>query len=177
VKARKVILIFLGGSVSSENCMTNMKKRILIVDDHALFRSAVAEFLAQEPDFQIVGEARSMGEAIRSVGALSPHLVLTDLNMPDAHGIETVTEIRRHYPDVKIVVVSLHREIEFKHRCRRAGAAGYVVKDAIYDELRDGIRTVMSGGIYLGTDVPDAMVSDCVLTSAASKQGRSYFLH
>lgn len=151
--------------------------RILIVDDHALFRDALREFLSQEPDFQIVGEAGNIREAIRSVGALSPHLVLTDLNMPDTHGVEAVTEIKRHYPDVKILVISLHRENEFKRRCRKAGAAGYVVKDAIHDELRDGIRTVLGGKIYLGADAPDERVSDYVLGSAATKEHRSYLLH
>lgn len=144
--------------------------RILIVDDHALFRGALREFLSEEPDFQIVGEAGNIREAIRCVGTLSPHLVLTDLNMPDTHGVEAVTEIKRHYPDVKILVISLHRENEFKHRCRKAGAAGYVVKDAIHDELRDGIRTVLGGKTYLGVDTPDPMLSDYVIGSAATKR-------
>jgi DNA-binding NarL/FixJ family response regulator len=176
VKARKTIPIFSGVSISSEVCMSTMN-RILIVDDHALFRDALREFLSQEPDFQIVGEAGNMREAIWSIGTLSPHLVLTDLTMPDTHGIDAVTEIRRHYPDVKILVISFHRENEFKHRCRKAGAAGYVVKDAIHAELRDGIRTVLRGKTYLGVDAPDEMVSDYVIGSAATNKDRSYFLN
>ena len=139
--------------------------RILIVDDHVLFRDLLREFLSQEPDFQIVGEAGNLREAIWSIGTLSPHLVLTDLTMPDSHGIEAVTEIKRHYPDVKILVISLHRENEFKYSCRNAGAAGYIVKDAIHDELRHGIRTVLDGKIYMGADGPDETVSDCVAGS------------
>ncbi len=151
--------------------------RILIVDDHALFRDALREFLSQEPDLEIVGEAGNISDAIRCVGTLSPHLVLTDLTMPDTSGIEAVTEIRRHYPDVKILVMSVHREKEYKHRCRKAGAAGYIVKDAIHDQLRDGIRTVLSGKIYLGADASDETVPDYVVGSAASHQGHRYFLH
>lgn len=138
-------------------------KRILIVDDNARFRGALRGFLAQEPDIQIVGEAGSLGEAIRSVESLSPDLVLTDLAMPDTHGIEAVTEIRRHYPDVKILVMSFHRETEYQRRCRKAGAAGYIVKDAIHDELCNGIRTALSGNTCLGVDVPDEMFSDRVV--------------
>lgn len=119
--------------------------RILIVDDHVPFRGALRAFLSQEQDFQIVGEAGNLGDAIRSVGVLSPHLVLTDLTMPDTDGVRAVTELKRCYPDVKVIVLSLHREIEYKHRCRKAGAAGYIVKDAIHDELCDGIRTVLGG--------------------------------
>ena len=136
-------------------------KRILIVDDNALFRGALREFLSQEPDFQIVGEAGNLREAIQSIETLSPHLVLTDLAMPDTRGIEAVTEIRHHYPDVKILVVSFCRENEYQRRCRKAGAAGYIVKDAIHDELCNAIRTVLGGNTYLGAVAPDEMFSDC----------------
>ena len=156
--------------------MTAMN-RILIVDDNAIFRDVLRGFLSQEPDFKVVGEAGNLREAIQAVGTLSPHLVLTDLNMPDAHGIEAVTEIKRYYPDVKIVVVSLHRESEYKHRCRNGGAAGYVVKDAIHDELCDGIRTVLGGKTYLSLDCPGERLPDFVVGSAAMGEGRRVFLH
>ena len=151
--------------------------RILIVDDHPMFRGALRDFLSQEPDFQIVGEAGNIRDAIRSVGALSPQLVLTDLNMPDTHGVEAVTEIKRHYPNVMVLVISLHRDIEFKHGCRKAGANGYIVKDAIDAELLDGIRTVLGGKTYLGADAADAMVPDCVLEYAATDEDRGCFVH
>ncbi|MBI4291528.1 MAG: response regulator transcription factor [Betaproteobacteria bacterium] len=151
--------------------------RILIVDDHALFREALRDFLSQDPDLEIVGEAENISDAIRCVGALSPHLVLTDLTMPDAHGIEAVTEIKRHYPNVKVLVMSVHRESEYKHRCRKAGAAGYIVKDAIHDQLRDGIRTVLSGKIYVGADAADGTVADYAVGLGAGKQGRRHFVH
>ena len=151
--------------------------RILIVDDHALFRGALRECLSQEPDFQIAGEAGNLREAIRSIAVLSPHLVLTDLAMPDANGIEAVTEIKRHYPEVKILVISFHRENEYKHHCRKAGAAGYIVKDAIRDQLCDAIRAVLGGMTYLGADAADDIVSDHVLGSAATNADRSYLLH
>ena len=149
--------------------------RILIVDDHALFRDALREFLSQEPDLQVVGEAGNIGEAIRSIGALSPHLVLTDLTMPGARGVEAVTEIRRHYQNVKILVISLHRDNEFKHWCRKAGAAGYIAKDAIYDELRDSIRSVLGG--KTGANALVEMFADHVLESASTDNDRSRCLH
>lgn len=132
--------------------------RILIVDDHPLFRAALREYLSQEPDFQIVGEAGNLREAIRSVGRLSPHLVLTDLTMPDAHGVAAVTEIKRYYPDVKVIVISFHREYEYKHRCCKAGASGYVVKDAIHHELYESIRAVLGRNTYLGANAPSKRV-------------------
>jgi len=120
--------------------------RILIVDDHALFRGALREFLSHEPDFRVVGEAGNVREAIQSIGALTPHLVLTDLTMPGTRGIEAVTEIRRHHPKVKILVVSSHSEDEYRRRCRMAGAAGYIAKDTIRDELLSSIRAALGAG-------------------------------
>ena len=126
------------------------KNRILIVDDNEPFRRVLRDFLSQEPDFEIVGEAGRLGEAIRAIGTVSPHLVLTDLSMPDARGIEAVTAIRRHCPEVKILVVSSHREHEFKRLCREAGADGYIVKDTVHDTLRDHMRAVLGGGTRPG---------------------------
>jgi len=151
--------------------------RILIVDDHALFRGTLRQFLSQEPDFEIVGEASSMREAIRCVRSLGPHLVLTDLTMPDAHGVEAVTELKRHYPDIKILVMSLHCEYEYKYRCCKAGAAGYIVKDAVHEELCDGIRTVMLGRNYLGADAHYDTLATHALMSAANNEDRSLRLH
>lgn len=176
LKARNTILLLPGGLIVSEVCMVTTN-RILIVDDHPLFRDALRTFLSQEPDFQIVGEADNICDAIRSVGALSPQLVLTDLNMPGTRGVEAVTELKRHYPDVMVLVLSLHREYEFKQWCRRAGAVGYVVKDAIHDELCDGIRTVLGGKTYLGADAPDELGPDCVSGSAASAEDGACSVH
>jgi DNA-binding NarL/FixJ family response regulator len=152
-------------------------KRILIVDDHAAFRDVLREFLSEQADFEIVGEACNLREALHSVGTLSPHLVLTDLTMPDAHGVEAVTEIKRHYPDVKILVVSSHREYEFKHWCRQAGAAGYAVKNEIYDELPDGIRAVLDGKTHFGVDTRAGSVPDHMIGSVAGNGDRGHLFH
>jgi DNA-binding NarL/FixJ family response regulator len=119
---------------------------VLIVDDHAPFRSALRDFLSQESDLSVVGEACNLREALRLVGVMSPDVVLTDLSMQDARGIQAVSEIKRRYPEAKLIVLSTHAEHEYKHRCREAGASGYVVKDAIHADLCEAIRAVLSGG-------------------------------
>jgi len=133
--------------------------RILIVDDNEPFRSALRDFLSQEPDFEIVGEAGHLEEAIRCIGKLSPQLVLTDLSMPDARGVEAVVEIRRRYPELKILVVSSHREREFKLPCHEAGASGYVAKETVHDTLCDTIRAVLNGGTRPDTDALGGMAT------------------
>ncbi len=149
--------------------------RILIVDSYPLFRSTLRAFLSQEPDFQIVGMAGSMRDAIWSVGALNPDLVLTDLRMPDARGVEAVAGIKRHYPQVKILVVSFYQENEFKQQCRDAGAAGYVLKDAIHDDLRDGMRAVLRGRTYPDAETADTMLPQYLQASAATGKVRQLF--
>lgn len=168
--------MFPANPISSEDHV-NTTNRILIVDDHAAYRVALRAYLSQEPDFQVVGEAGNLCEALRSIGILSPHLVLTDLTMPDAHGIEAVAAIRQRYPELKILVVSSHREHEYKHRCRNAGAAGYIVKDAIHDELRDGIRAVLGGKTYMGADTSGRALSSFLLDPAAKRGEAIPFVH
>jgi DNA-binding NarL/FixJ family response regulator len=151
------------------------RSRILIVDDHAPFRSVLRELLSEEADFEIVGEAGSLGEAIHCIAIHSPHLVLTDLEMPDTHGIEAVTGLRRHYPEIKIVVISLHREEEYKYRCHKAGASGYIVKDAVHAELRSGIRTVLSGNTYTGAGAAKQAAADGATGSSVNGKARDFF--
>jgi two-component system NarL family response regulator len=149
------------------------KSRILIVDDHAQFRSVMRDFLSQEPDLQIVGEAGSLGEAIGFAGILLPHLVLTDLEMPDTHGIEAVTGLRHHFPDAKILVISGHSEDEYKYRCHKAGASGYIVKDAVHAELRSGIRAVLSGRSHPGAGAAKKAVPVRAPGPAAANNART----
>jgi len=141
--------------------------RILIVASYPPFRSSLRTFLSQEADFQIVGVAGNMRDAIWSVGSLKPDLVLTDLAMPDARGVEAVSGIKRHYPDVKVLVLGYQCESEFKQTCYGAGAAAYVVKDAIHEDLCDSIRAAMGGRSYLGTNAADAMFPNYRTGSAA----------
>jgi len=151
--------------------------RVLIVDDHALFRGALRDYLSQEPDFRIVGEAGNMREAIKSIGILLPHLVLTDLSMPDTHGIEAVTEIKRHYPGVKVLVISSHGEKEYKQLCRKAGASGYIMKDAIDDKLRDSIRAVLNGKNSPNAEASGVARLNNSIDAAAAGEDPAYLLH
>src|SRR5476649_2245924 len=119
------------------------KHRILIVDDHTLFRAGVRALLAQDPSIEVVGEADNGRDAIRAVGQLAPHLVLMDLTMPSMNGIEAVTEIKRRYPDVRVLVMTLHKTEDYIHASLKAGADGYILKVATADEFRTAVRSVL----------------------------------
>ena len=150
------------------------KQRILIVDDHTLLRAGLRALLAQDPGIEIVGEASDGRDAVRAVGQLTPNLVLMDLTMPGMNGIEAVTEIKRRYPDVRVLVMTLHKTEEFIHASLKAGADGYILKDATHDELRVAIRNVLQGKTYLSMDVSGKVVSG-YLGGGKSASGSSVF--
>jgi DNA-binding NarL/FixJ family response regulator len=135
------------------------RHRILVVDDHVLFRAGVCALLIGDPDIEVVGEADNGRDAIRAVGQLAPHLVLMDLAMPSMNGIEATTEIKRRYPDVRVLVMTLHKAEDFIRAALKAGADGYVLKDATQEEFRLAIRSVLQGKSYLCTETSAALRS------------------
>jgi len=154
--------------------MLDKKQRVLIVDDHTLLRAGLRSLLDQDPNIEIVGEAADGRDAVRAVGQLTPDLVLMDLTMPGMNGIEAVTEIKRRYPEVRILVMTLHKTEDFIHASLRAGADGYILKDATHDELRVAIRSVLLGKTYLSMDVSGKVVSG-YLGGGKSASGSSVF--
>jgi DNA-binding NarL/FixJ family response regulator len=139
--------------------MMDEKHRILIVDDHTLFRAGVRALLAQDPGIEVVGEAGNGRDAIRAVGELAPHLVLMDLTMPEMNGMEAITEIKRRYPEVRILVMTLHKAEDYVHASLKAGADGYILKDATQEEFHVAILSVLRGKTYLSTNVSANVVS------------------
>ena len=135
------------------------KHRILIVDDHTLFRAGVRALLAQDPGIEVVGEADNGRDAIRADGQLAPHLVLMDVSMPEMNGVDATAEIKRCHPEVRVLVMTLHKAEDYIHASLKAGADGYILKDATQEEFRVAIRSVLAGKTYLSMDVSAKVVS------------------
>ena len=135
------------------------KHRILIVDDHTLLRAGLRALLLQDVGFEVVGEAENGRDAIRAVGQLTPDLVLMDLTMPGMTGIEAITEIKRRYPEVRVLVMTLHTAEDYIHASLKAGADGYILKDATHEEFRIAMRSVLLGKTYLSMDVSAKVVT------------------
>lgn len=144
------------------------KKRVVIVEDHTLLRAGLRALLAQDKDIEIVGEADNGHDAVQMVGSLSPHLVLTDLSMPGMNGIEAIVDIKRRYPEVRVLVLTVHKTDEYIHESLRAGADGYILKDATHDELRIAIRSVLNGKTYLSPDISSNVINGYLGTDKAS---------
>lgn len=119
--------------------------RILIVDDHALFRSGMTGLLRTTPDMQVVGAAIDGNEAIAMAATLQPDLILMDLHMPGMSGIEATRRILQASPNIRVLVVTMFEDEHSVSMALRAGAHGYMLKDADEDELLRAIRAVGSG--------------------------------
>jgi DNA-binding NarL/FixJ family response regulator len=139
--------------------MMEKTQRVLIVDDHTLLRAGLRSLLIDIPGIEVVGEAANGHEAIRAVGQMAPHLVLMDLTMPDMNGVEAIAEIKRRYPEVRVLVLTLHRTEDHIHASLKAGADGYLLKDATLEEFRVAIHTVLQCKTYLSPDVSAHVVN------------------
>lgn len=137
----------------------NTVRRILIAENHTLFRAGLRLLLTQVPDIEVVGEVDNGYDAVRSVGLLSPHLVLMDLTMPGMNGLEAIVDIKRRYPETRVLVLTMHKTDEYIHESLRAGADGYILKDATHDALCTAIRSVLDGKTYLSPDIAEKVIN------------------
>ena len=134
------------------------KKRILLVDDHPLFRAGLKALLVDNPSFEIIGEAGDGKEAIRLTKTLKPDLLLLDISLPDKSGIEITREIKDLFPEILIMIVSMHSKIDFITESFRAGALGYVIKESAADRLVQGLETVARGEYFLDSSLSHKVV-------------------
>jgi DNA-binding NarL/FixJ family response regulator len=127
--------------------------RVLIVDDHPLFREGLAALLHDESDIVLVGEAAEGHEAVERFRTLRPDVTLMDLQMPGLSGIEAMQLIRREFPEARFVVLTTYSRDAQVVRALRAGAAGYLVKSTLRKDLLNTIRTVHLGGKSISAEV------------------------
>lgn len=119
--------------------------RVLLADDHALFREGLSGILAAQPDFEIVGQAADGLEAIAKAKALKPDLILMDIKMPSCDGLEATRLIKATLPNVKIIVLTVHEENEKLFEAVRSGAEGYILKNTLPEDFLRLVRGVTEG--------------------------------
>lgn len=122
---------------------------VVLIEDHAMVRAGIRALLADHSDVQVVGEAGEGQEALQLLASARPAVVVLDLSLPGLHGLEVLDRIVRSYPEVRVLVLSMHRDEEYVARALSRGAAGYLPKDAGSAELITAIRQVARGGQYL----------------------------
>jgi two-component system, NarL family, response regulator NreC len=134
------------------------KLSIVLADDHTILREGLRALLTADANLEIVGEARDGREAVRCVEKLGPDLLLIDLSMPRMSGMDAIREIKKRYPEIKIIALTVHKTEEYLLTTLRAGADGYVLKDATHDELILAIKNVMGGKSYLSPGVSEKVI-------------------
>jgi DNA-binding NarL/FixJ family response regulator len=125
------------------------RRRILVIDDHPFMRAGLAQLIDRQSDMQVCGEAGNPAEAVRELARGRPDLVLTDITMPGRSGLEFIKDLLTTDPKMPVLVVSMHDEAIYAERVLRAGARGYIMKEAGGENLLAAIRRVMRGEVYL----------------------------
>ena len=133
--------------------------RVLLADDHALVRAGIRSLLERIPGVEVVGEASSGREALELVKSELPQLVLMDIAMPDLGGLETLPQIIKNFPSIKVVILSAHMTEEYVSRALRSGASGYMLKHAATVELELAIQSVAQGKIYLSPSIARTIIN------------------
>ncbi len=148
--------------------------RVLVADDHALLREGIRALLAPAADMEVVGEAADGREAIEQCRLLRPDVVLMDIAMPGLGGLEASLEIRREWPQIRILVLTQYDDPEYVARFLKAGVAGYVLKKAAGPELAAAIRNVHRGGLVLDPAVARDALSGPPAGAPGTAEGDPY---
>jgi two-component system invasion response regulator UvrY len=133
--------------------------KILIADDHAVVRGGLRQFLANEADMRIVGEARNGAEALALVNAESWDLLLLDIALPDLNGIEVLKRVKQAMPGLPVLIFSMFAEDDYAMTALEAGASGYLPKDTEPERILDAIRRAGRGEIYLSTGLAEKLIA------------------
>ncbi len=145
--------------------VTNIRRSVLIVDDHPIVRQGLKRMIDAEDDLEVCGEADSEPNARNAVRDLDPDIVIVDLSLQDGDGLELVRAVHAHHPEVPMLVLSMHDEAIYAERMLAEGASGYIMKQAAADQLLTALRTVLQGDTYLSAEMA------AVHKEAANKMG------
>lgn len=136
-----------------------MKTKVLITDDHQLFREGLVNLLFSTPDIEVIAEAENGEEAIEKAKHFKPDVMLLDIAMPKMNGIEATRELKKVMPEIKIIAVSMHSDKQYVKGILEAGAEGYLLKNCTYRQLTEAIQSVHSGKKFLSEDITELVIS------------------
>ncbi|GAA0484906.1 response regulator transcription factor [Virgibacillus sp. MSP4-1] len=137
-----------------------MGARIVLIDDHKLFREGIKRILDFEEDFEVVAEGDDGNQSIDLVRTYHPDVVLMDINMPSINGVEATKNLVNQFPDLKVIILSIHDDENYVTHALKTGAQGYLLKEMETDELIDAIKVVYNGGSYLHPKITHNLVKE-----------------
>ncbi len=142
--------------------METRKIRVLLAEDHTIVRQGIAALLGVESDMEVVGEASSGLEAIELAKKLGPDVVLMDIGMRQLNGLEATREIKRLFPSMKILVLTMYDNEEWIFQILKAGASGYLIKDSAMTDLSSALRAVYQGDSYLSPSISKMVIEEYI---------------
>lgn len=134
------------------------KFRVLLVDDHPILRRGLTQMINQEPDLMVCGEAEDASKGFEAVGTLQPDVALVDISLKTGNGIELIKNIKARYPDLPMLVLSMHDESLYAERALRAGSLGYIMKEEATEQVLVAIRRVLNGEVFLSDKMKSKML-------------------
>jgi DNA-binding NarL/FixJ family response regulator len=147
------------GRTTGHSVTVSQRAKLLIVDDHAVVRSGLRELVSREKDLTVVGEARTVDEALQRCAELLPDVVILDISLGQDSGFSLIASLRRLYPKIALLVLSMHDERVFAQRALQVGANGYVGKHEDGDVLLAAVRSVLAGKIHVSEAVNDLFLA------------------
>jgi len=129
------------------------KKQVFLVDDHPAMRQGLKELIDQESDLAVCGQAADIPSALEGIKKTKPDVAVVDLTLKDASGLELLKDLKVRHASLPVLVLSMHSEALYAERCIRAGARGYIMKEATTENIIDALRLVLGGDVYLSADV------------------------
>jgi DNA-binding NarL/FixJ family response regulator len=134
------------------------KKRIVIVDDHTLFRKGLKAIIGTDNGFEVIGEAGNAADGLVLAGETKPDIMIIDITLPDKDGIKLTREIRRDFPEVKVMIVSMHSKTDYIVEAFKSGALSYIVKDSATENLISGLHSVSKGVHYIDNSIAKEVI-------------------
>ena len=147
----------------------NQKKSIIIIDDHPLFREGLKSIIGRSSRYEVVGEIGDGRGGLQLAGKLKPDIALVDISLPDQSGLEIIRDMLKSSPRTRILIVSVHSNIDYIVKAFQSGAFGYIVKVSAADKLLEGIEHVLKGDYYMDTAVSQQVVKKLAGLMAAEK--------
>jgi len=149
-------------TTQNQSASKRKKLRVLIVDDHPIFRAGVAQLINQEPDLTVCGEAEGAAEALEAVAKQKPDIALVDVTLKGRDGVELMKELKVRYPELPVLMLSMHDESLYAERALRAGARGYIMKQETTDKVLVALRRILGGGVYVSEQMGARMLNHFV---------------
>jgi two-component system response regulator NreC len=150
------------------------KIRVLLADDHTILRAGLRMMLDAQPDIEVVGEASDGRQALAEAQRLQPDIVLMDITMPEMNGIEATRQVKRALDSTRVLILTMHENEEYLFQVLRAGASGYILKEAASTELISAIRIVCAGRFYMSPSAQSMMVGDYLQRVRSGEERDSY---